>query len=92
MGEIFGGVTLSGKADDRALAATSASQAGIVERQPALVYNKKSGRAAEPGFDSVKKIGKDGGRGGGADQPFRLEALDIGVAQILDFGVEKAMS
>ena len=52
----------------------------IVEREPAFVDDEQSGRAVERRFDPVKEIGENGRRGGGADQPFRLEALDFGVA------------
>src|SRR3546814_113629 len=60
-----------------------------VQHQPALVDDDEGRRSVEPAFDPVEQIGEHGGRGAGAGQPFGLERLDIGVAQMLGFRIEQ---
>ena len=64
-------------------------EAGVVEREPALVDDEQRRPAVEPGLDAMEQIGEHGGRGAGADQPFGLEGLNVGLAETLGLGVEQ---
>ena len=66
-----------------------AGEAVIVEREPAFVDDDQGGTAVEAILDAVEEIGEDGGRRATADQPFGLEGLHLGVAQVLGLGVEQ---
>ena len=61
----------------------------IVEGEPAFVDDEQGRAAVEPVLDAVEEIGEHGGRGAGADQPFGLEGLDVGLAEPLGLGVEQ---
>ena len=67
-----------------------AGEAGIVEREPALVDDEQGRPAVEPIFDAVKQIGQHGGRGAGADQALGLEGLDLRFAKTLGLRIEQA--
>ena len=45
--------------------------------------------AVEAILEPMEQIGEHGGRGAGADQPFGLERLHVGAAEVLGLGVEQ---
>ena len=64
-------------------------EAGVVERQPALVDDEQGGAAVEAILDAMEQVGEDGGRSAGPDQAFGLEGLDFGFAKALAFRIEQ---
>src|SRR5271165_781726 len=64
-------------------------EAGVVEGEPALVDDEQSRPTVEPVADAAEEIGKHGGRRARADQPFRLEGLDVPFAEPLDLRVQQ---
>ncbi len=64
-------------------------EALVIQREPAFIHNQQRRATVEAVLDAMEEIGEHSGSRAGADQPFGLEDLNIGFAQMLGLGVEQ---